>query len=229
MTGPTTRRDDWARYYEVVAARPPCDLLRHTLHRFAPSGASRLAIDLGCGAGNESREFLSLGWRLVAIDQQPEGLARHGSATKSEHQARLATRQVSFAGAALQAAEFIWAGASLPFAAPASFPGLRTRILAALKPGGHFAGDLFGPRHAWADREDMNFHPAAQIEELCRGLHLEYFITEKGEKITATSGPLHWQAFALVARTPGAAVGPGVPTTGTRLPQDACAAERPHR
>jgi hypothetical protein len=48
----------------------------------------------------------------------------------------------------------------------------------------------------------MNFHTAEQVQGLCRSLHVEYFISEEGEKVTATLGPQHWHAFAVVGRKP---------------------------
>src|ERR1044071_880846 len=37
---------------------------------------SRLAVDLGCGDGRCAVEMLRQGWRVVAVDSEPEGIAR---------------------------------------------------------------------------------------------------------------------------------------------------------
>jgi trans-aconitate methyltransferase len=173
------------------------------MHRFPQTdNSSRLAIDLGCGAGNETAALLDLGWHVLAIDQQPGALAHVRSLVKPDQQCRLRAQVSSFRDVELPPSDFIWASASLPFAAPEDFPGLWGRIVASLKPGGRFAGDFFGLRHAWADRKNMTFHTAEQVHALCQALNLEYFITEEGEKITATSGPQHWHAYAVVAMRP---------------------------
>jgi tellurite methyltransferase len=198
-----TVKDDWGAYYKAVAARPPRDLFRQTMCRFPQAGnASRLAVDLGCGAGNETFALLDAGWTVLAIDQQPEALARIRALVTPDQQSRLTLQAAAFEDVDLPASDFIWASVSLPFSTPGDFSIVWEKIIAALKPGGRFAGDFFGPRHAWADRVDMNFHTAEQIQALCRSLHVEYFISEEGEKITANQGPQHWQAYAVVGRKP---------------------------
>ena len=192
---------DWTEYYKVVAARPPRDLFRQTIPRFPEAdNTARLAVDLGCGAGNETIAFLDLGWRVLAIDQQAEALDHVRASTKPAQRSRLESRVASLKDVALPPADFIWASASLPFVAPEDFAIVWDRIVTALKPDGRFAGDFFGPRHAWATRRDMNFHDADQVRALCRDLLVEYFIEEEGEKITATRGPQHWHAYSIVAR-----------------------------
>ena len=201
MTGRKTDEYDWNAYYKAVAARPPRDLFRQTMHRFPETGiAPRLAIDLGCGAGNETVAMLNLGWQVLAIDQQSEALDRVRELATPDQRSRLTLQAASFTDIALPPSDFIWASVSLPFANPAEFPTVWKRILASLRSGGRFAGDFFGPRHAWASRGDMNFHTEEQVRELCSSLDVEYFITEEGEKITATMGPRHWHAFAVVGR-----------------------------
>ena len=57
----------WEKYYQMVAGRPPREFLRRVFRRVPETGR---AIDLGCGAGIESRLMLEKGWRVLAIDQQ---------------------------------------------------------------------------------------------------------------------------------------------------------------
>jgi tellurite methyltransferase len=203
MTERKTDEYDWSAYYRAVAARPPRDLFRQTMHRFPEAGNTpRFAIDLGCGAGNETTALLNLGWQVLAIDQQPDALDHVRELAKPDQRSRLTLQAASFTDVELPPSDFIWASVSLPFARPADFPTVWKRILASLRPGGRFAGDFFGPRHAWANRDDMNFHTAEQVRELCGSLQVEYFISEEGEKITATMGRRHWHAFAIVGRKP---------------------------
>jgi len=144
-------QDRWVEYYKVAFGRPPRELLRQTVIRFGQADhPSRLAIDLGCGAGTETVALLSQGWHVLAIDRQPEAIAQVMARVAPEHQARLATQVVSFEHVECPASDFIWAGLSLPFCPPAHFPRLWEKIVASLRAGGRFAGDFFGVRHAWA-------------------------------------------------------------------------------
>ena len=193
----------WGEYYKVASGRPPRELFQQAVLRFGQAAhPSRLAVDLGCGAGTEPAALLSQGWHVLAIDQQPEAIADVLARVGPEHQAHLTTQMVSFEHAEFPGSDFIWAGRSLSFCPPAYFPRLWEKIVASLRAGGRFAGDFFGVRHAWATRQAMTFHTVEQITALCQPLHIEYFITEEGGRVTARDGLQPWHAYAVIARKP---------------------------
>jgi hypothetical protein len=109
---------------------------------------------------------------------------------------------VSFEHVELPASDFIWAGLSLPFCPPAHFSRLWEKIVASLRSGGRFAGDFFGVRHTWANWQEMTFHTVEQIKAFYEPLHIEYFITEEGERVTVRDGLQPWHAYAVIARKP---------------------------
>jgi tellurite methyltransferase len=202
-TSSAPHQDRWGEYYKVALGRPPRELFRQTVIRFGQADhPSRLAIDLGCGAGTETVALLSQGWHVLAIDQQPEAIADVMARVAPEHKARLTTQMVSFEHVEFPASDFIWASLSLPFCPPAHFSRLWEKIVASLRAGGRFAGDFFGVRHTWAKRQAMTFHTVEQIKALCQPLHIEYFITEEGERVTALDGLQLWHAYAVIARKP---------------------------
>lgn len=187
----------FSSYYQATKDRPPRELYRQVVRRFEPPG---MAIDLGCGIGNETADLLSRGWRVLALDAQAEAINLLEERIPPEHRDRLQTRVASFENLELPPADFIWAGLSLPFCPPDAFDALWSKIVASLKPGGRFAGDFFGNRHAWAVRPGMTSHAIEQVKALAQNLTLEYFIEEEGETGTVSDGIQHWHAFALVLR-----------------------------
>jgi SAM-dependent methyltransferase len=196
-------RARWVDYYRVQAPRPPRELLLQTLERLSIGGSPpAMAIDLGCGTGIETVELLRRGWQVLAIDAQTDAIAGVLARVDPDHSTRLETRVVSFDAMELPGTDLIWAGRSLPFCPPEHFGGVWGKILEALRAGGRFAGDLFGPRHFWAQRGDtsMTFHSPDQVRQLCRLLELEYFMEEEGKRATVTQGIQHWHAFSIVAR-----------------------------
>ena len=62
----------WGRYFAAAGDEPRLTLL-DAVARFSAPG---LAVDLGCGAGRDTAELLRRGWRVVAIDREPEALER---------------------------------------------------------------------------------------------------------------------------------------------------------
>jgi tellurite methyltransferase len=197
----------WADYYQATARRPPRELYRQTVARFEPAGsAARLAIDLGCGAGIESLDLLSRGWRVLAIDKEPGALDLLLGRVPPEQRERLVPQVADFEHVDLPAADLVWAGLSLPFCPPDAFPALWAKILAALSPGGRFAGDFFGDRTdrraGWLSSSRLTFLSRAQVTELLAPLQLEYFMEEEGQLPTATSGLQYIHSFGAVARRP---------------------------
>ena len=190
----------WDDYYKAVSGRKPRKLLIETLARFDSDPG--FAIDLGCGAGVETAELLRCRWRVLAIDNQPEAITYVRTRALPEQQARLETQIASFAHANLPPSDLVWAGLSLPFCPPEHFGRLWDEIVTSLRPGGRFAGDFFGPRHAWASNAQMTFHTLELVKALLRPLVIEFLEEEESEQPTAQDGLQHWHAFAVVARKP---------------------------
>jgi SAM-dependent methyltransferase len=195
----------WSDYYRATAHRPPRELYRLAVERFgAGDPGARLALDLGCGAGIETLNLLQRGWRVLAIDKEPEAIEHLRQRVPLEYRGRLVTQVATFESTELPAADFIWAGLSLPFCPPADFPGLWDKIETSLTAGGRFAGDLFGTRNAWASRGELTFLSREAVTRLCANLVLEDFREEEGERPTALEGVQYWHGFAVVARKPDA-------------------------
>jgi tellurite methyltransferase len=197
MTNPDPKPSTFSSYYQATAGRSPRELYRQVVRSFTEPG---LAVDLGCGIGNETVDLLNRGWRVLALDAQSEAISLLEARIPPEQRDLLETRVASFEALALPPVDFIWAGLSLPFCPPEYFGNMWSKITAALKPGGRFAGDFFGNRHAWAGRPGMTTHSIEQVKALTGSLTLEYFIEEEGETGTVSDGIQHWHAFALVLR-----------------------------
>ena len=75
-------------------------------------------------------------------------------------------------------------------------PGSGERIRSALRPGGRFAGELFGDRDTWASDPDMTFHDGVAARARFEGLEVESFVEEDedGEAFDGT------EALARVPR-----------------------------
>ena len=66
----------WATYYDKLRDRPPRRTLLTALDRFGPPPPDALAVDLGGGDGRDVIEMLRRGWKVVAVDAEPEALRR---------------------------------------------------------------------------------------------------------------------------------------------------------
>jgi SAM-dependent methyltransferase len=185
---------NWTRYYDAVDDTPR-DTLHAALDRFAGSG---VAVDLGCGSGRDTIELLRHGWRVVAIDSEPEGIRRLRAAIGDDE--RLETQLTPFEDAMLPPCDLVNASFSLPFCPPERFGALWTRIGDALRPDGRFCGQLFGDRDGWAPDPGITFITRAQVDNLLSAYDVERLDEIEEDSTTALGEAKHWHLFHVVAR-----------------------------
>jgi SAM-dependent methyltransferase len=190
----------WTAYYDATTGRPPRRTLLAAVGAFPSAETSRFAVDLGCGQGRDTVELLRRGWRVLAIDAAPTALERLRARPDLPAGAALETRCARFEEAEWPAADLVNASFALPICPPARFPALWRRIVGSLRPGGRFAGQLYGDHDDWADRTDMTILDRAAAERLLEGLAVEFFEEEESDAVTPRGEPKHWHIFHVVAR-----------------------------
>lgn len=195
---------DFAAYFRAHARRGPWPLLRDALARFGAAPAPRQAIDLGFGNGHETLAMLSSGWRVFAIDAHPDAVERLRRAVPEDLAVNLAVVHGSFEDADLPPADLVWAGLSLPFCHPDRFDDVWRRVVGAVRPGGRFAGQFFGPRDAWSGNADMSFHDEGQLEQLLAAFDVEVHKEVERDGPSASGEVKHWHVFSVIARKTGA-------------------------
>lgn len=194
----------WTDYYERHASREPSRLLTramaHVAH-MADTPAGRVALDLGCGNGHEARWLQQQAWHVHAFDRERAAIERvQAGATAADTPGTLTAHVASFeALRQLPAASLIHAGLSLPFCAPAAFPGFWQVVLAAWQPGGIFAGHFFGPQDAWAADPGMTFHSAEAVRQLFSGGDV-LELNEFEGMAPSMGGPKYWHRIEVIAR-----------------------------
>ena len=202
MAGQARGGPDWAAYYAATLGREPRLLLRAACELLG-GGAGRTAIDLGCGSGDDTLALLAWGWSVVAVDQEPAGLALLRERVPARSAGQVQIMCASFTEAAFPPAHLIHAGYSLPFCTPGDFPDVWAAIRRALAPGGIFAGQLFGIHDSWAATSPhMTFHRLDQVRDLLDGLEV-LRLDETERDGAAVSGPKHWHVYEILAREPG--------------------------
>jgi SAM-dependent methyltransferase len=190
-------------YYRATEQSPPRRTLLTALDGFRREGrgtSQLVAVDLGCGTGRDALPLLEAGWRVIAIDAEPAALDKLGS--RAGPSARLELIAADFTNAPLPACDLVNASFALPLCPPETFSALWARITAALRPGGRFAGQLYGPRDGWAGRPGMTTHDRADVDRLLLGWQVELLDEEESDGSTARGTAKHWHVWHIVARQP---------------------------
>lgn len=194
----------WTAYYRWTSKRPPRELLLQLLTHLeweGPARPGRTAIEIGFGAGNDTLELLRRGWNVLAVDGQEAAARFLDRRVPPRHRSRLTTVVAPMEHLELPPADLVYASFSLPFCDPACFPELWAAIRGALRPGGHFAGQLFGDQDGWAGARPLSFFSRRGVERLAKGFRTE-MLRETVEEGRSFDGPKHWHFFDLILEKP---------------------------
>lgn len=195
---------------EATRDRDPRPLLLRALDRMPELGeGGARALELGGGAGNETLALLKAGFEVLVVDATAPLLeAARDLAREAGLEHRLTTRHLRFEQLELDPHSFdlVHASYALPFCDPAHFDRLWTDLCTAIRPGGLFAGQLFGDRDEWA-REPleevegpMTFLAREQVERLIADFEVLEFEEEERNRPTTRGELKDWHLFHLLLR-----------------------------
>jgi SAM-dependent methyltransferase len=169
----------------------------------APLAPGHVALDLGAGAGRDTRHLLEAGFEVTAVDASPE---LEAILAELPHQDRLRVVVSRFEDFEFDSYDLVNAAFALPFTPPEHFDQMFSGLRRSLHPGGVFCGQLFGTEDTWnqpgQQMQDarLTFHTRAQIDSLLAGmdvLRLDEWL-EDGE--TALGERKRWHVFTILAR-----------------------------
>ncbi|MGD0409222.1 MAG: class I SAM-dependent methyltransferase [Candidatus Limnocylindrales bacterium] len=206
--------EHWADYYAVTVDRPAWRTVRLAIDRFreedeasaarlrgdSGSVAPRYAVDLGCGAGRDTRELLRAGWRVLAVDREPAARTALEEAVEADLRAGLQIHIEDLATVAIPPCDMVNASLCLPFLAPEAFYPTWRRIVGALEPGARFAAMLFGDHDESASDPEMTCLSPDRTEAHLADFQIEHWSVEEDDRPTALGDPHHFHLVEFVAR-----------------------------
>jgi tellurite methyltransferase len=184
-----------SEFYKITKNRPPSLLLIKALE-FAKQ--KNTALDLGCGAGRDTRYLVEQGFRVTAIDVSPqtESLIR-----ELPNQENIMYETTSFEDFQPAKYDLVNAQWSLPFTNKESFDEVWLKVIDSINQGGIFVGQLFGVNDEWNTADSkMTFHTRIQVETLLKGLDIMELKEEDIDSTIANGTPKHWHVFHIIAK-----------------------------
>jgi SAM-dependent methyltransferase len=201
MSQDYSEAEDWPGYFASVLGKDARETTIAALDAFDREGFTEgLGVDIAAGEGRDTLEMLGRGWRVVATDAEPEAFELLWPRVPEEQKPRLTAQEVDFADMRVPDCDLVNASFALPFCCPEDFPVLWSRIVAALRPGGRFAGQFFGDRDTWASLPGRSHHSRQEVMALLEGFEIEMLRVEEKDDPPDRRNPKHWQIFHVVAR-----------------------------
>jgi len=207
------RPDGWTAYYDRNTATPPESTLMTALDLFdaertggrpgtpvdAPADVP-FAVDLGCGQGRDTVELLRRGWRVLAIDADPDGIARLRRDLSAHYGDRFETRLGRYEDQSWPRADLVNASLTLGWCAEGRFPELWRRIEGSLRPGGRFAGQFHGVNDSGGGFPTTTRLSSEQLDALFAGWDVELRREEEVDSMTPFGIPKRRHLHDVVAR-----------------------------
>ena len=184
----------WEDFYKITKDRPPWPLLVQAISLLR---RKEYALDLGCGAGRDTRFLLGQGFKVTAVDNDSHAIALLANFPQD----RLRAVQSSFEDFEFETYDLVNAHFALPFAPEDRFHEVFARIKHALTTGGIFVGQFFGVNDEWNTPGNlMTFFTREQAEAELKDLRILEFREEDVDSHVADGTPKHWHVFHIIAQ-----------------------------
>lgn len=158
------------------------------------------AIDIGCGAGNDTIYLIENNWNVIAIDgTDVEKMIRNN--LKEDKQKNLTFQLQKFENLKLTKCDLIVANYSLPYCNPTYFYTMWEEITNNIALNGFFIGNFFGHNFQWKTEEDKKTElDKDELIELFKDFDILEFKEIEEDKPTALGKMKHWHIFEVVAK-----------------------------
>lgn len=184
------------KYYEQTEVNRPSPLLKKFfIYGYNKQLKGYTAIDLGCGAGNDTVELIDKGFDVTAIDSEmgvKEFLQRRVSDSE-----KLDIIINDFSKIDLPKADLISANFSLFFVKD-NFNIFIQNMLKSVNEDGFFIGNFLGKEDDWANTKTTIEKEA--LLDFFKDFKMYYFSEEKYYKDTASGKNKFWHIYTVIAQ-----------------------------
>lgn len=159
-----------------------------------------ICIDLGCGAGRDSKFLIKNGWKVIAIDKEDTEKMIRSSLQEEEQNYLKFIKQDFENNIILQSCNLLVANSSLSFCNRKNFDYLWKKIVDSISKDGYFVGNFFGINDSWANRPNMAFFTKEEVIKLFSSFKIINFKEVAKNGKTALGVEKHWHVFNVIAK-----------------------------
>ncbi len=186
------------KYYNNTQTEEPRKNVQYFIEKVKCNPSK--AIELGCGAGNDTIYLIKNKWNVLSIDKEDtkERIIRR---INKEELSKFSFQQQEFEDIKLENSKLIVANYSLPFCKKDKLGELWNKIKASITSEGYFVGNFFGLNDDWnGEKAEMTFLSKEQVIELFKDFEIIRFKETEKEALTGLGKMKHWHIFDIIAK-----------------------------
>lgn len=193
----TNHQATWRDYYEKSLSTPHRKRTEHVLS-LNQSGLN-VAIDCGCGTGNDIDFLAQNNYQVFGFDVSAEAISI--CEKRFENNIDVNIQQASFENYQYPKTGLLIANSSLFFANPKIFNATWKKMSSAIEVGGLFAGEFLGLEDTWAThyRSPTTALSAQAIKSLFNDFEVVQFHERKEVGKTRMGRTKHWHIYSVIA------------------------------
>lgn len=153
------------------------------------------AIDMGCGAGNDTVFLLEKGFEVTAIDSETQ--VKEILSKRTENQQNLNVVIDDFSKVQLPKADLINANSSL-FFVKKDFSAMLQNVLESINKKGYFVGNFLGKEDDW--NKSKTTLDKDELLNYFSKFKIVYYSEEKYYKDTLTKKNKFWHVYNIIAQ-----------------------------
>ena len=186
------------KYYDNTQSNLPRKNVKYFIENIVSEPKN--AIELGCGAGNDTVYLIKNNWNVVAIDRE-DVAERISKRLREQEKEKFIFQKQNFETLKIEKTNLIVANNCLSFCNKDKFKELWNKINESVSPNGYFVGNFFGVKDSWNGiKADMVFFTKEQVMELFVDFEIIRFEEIEKDGLTGLGKMKHWHVFDVVAR-----------------------------
>ena len=189
---------EWNEYHKVTSKIPPRKNIVNFINNHKELYGK--AIDIGCGAGNDTIYLIQNNWNVLAID----GTDVENSIKEKlndEEKEKFSFQVQKFEELKLPKSDLIISNNALPFCNKEHFYTMWQEICNSINSNGFFVGNLFGINDEWNTPKDKRtFLNKEQVIDLFKDFEVISLKEFEKDRTTALGIMKHWHTFEVIAK-----------------------------
>lgn len=192
--------EEWNEYYKNTLSESPSKILAKYFELGLDSNhkSNKLAIDLGCGAGNDTIYLLKKNYKVIAVDKEVSVINLIKS--RISDTSKLDFIIESFENIKLNKVDLITSNLSICFCKPQYFNRLCDEITNNILEEGYFVGNFLGKEDDWSMDSNKTFIDKEQLDIIFKDFKIVFFKEEKFYKKTVKGKMKFWHIYQIIAR-----------------------------